>query len=177
MSKMSLAPVTEYQRKIAGIFAEYCVYTNEEEYANRHQNDSGKLVIDIYNGKLAEYHVFNTLMERRKNPTPPDIMIYEKDKKSFDADITCGLIKVHVKSCREDSPFANSWLFQPNDSLVEHPTDTDYLALCVLGEDPYMYLVKASDMYYNAPAKTNLDKKVIYEDFVKTYLAIQKMKA
>jgi len=172
---MSLPPPTEYQQKIAGIFAEWCVDTNEGEYAKRNQRIRGKLIIDIYNGKLAEYQVFNTLKLKGKNPSPPDIMIYDKREKSFDADITCGLIQVHVKSCQGDSPFGNSWVFQPYDSLVSKPTETDYLALCVLGEEPYMYLVKAADMEYSSPIKGDLDKMVIYENFVDTYIRIREM--
>jgi len=169
---MSLKPVTEYQDKLSKLFADHCVTTNLDEYAKRSQENKGKVISDIYNGKVAEYMVYNTLTGKGKNPTPPDIMIYDANKKSFDADINCGIIDVHVKSCQGDSPFGSSWLFQPYDLLVSKPSENDYLALCVLGEKPYMYLVKASTMQYSNPIKKNLDKKVIYEDFVKTYLAV-----
>lgn len=173
---MSLKPVTEYQDKLSQLFADYCVTTNADEYAKRSQENKDKVISDIYNGKVAEYMVYNTLLVKGKNPTPPDIMIYTAINKSFDADINCGLIKVHVKSCQGDSPFGSSWLFQPYDRLTTHATETDYLALCVLSEEPYMYLVKAADMEYSTPIKHNLDKKVIYEDYVKTYIAMKEMK-
>ena len=173
MSKISLEPVSQYQAMLAYEFAKHCVDSNRDEYARRNQTNISKILTDINEGKLAEYQVFNTLMLKGKNPSPPDIMIYGKNDKSFDADITCGLINVHVKSCSGTSPFGNSWIFQPNDELVTRPTETDYLALCVLGEESYMYLVKAADMEYTSPVKDNLDKGVIYEDFVTTYLTMK----
>lgn len=176
MSKMSLLPATEYQLELATKFADFCVKTNSDEYAKRNQENRDKVISDIYFGKVAEYQVFNTLMVKGKKPSPPDIMIYEAKDKSFDADITCGLINVHVKSCQADSPFGVSWLFQPYDALIDHPSETDYLALCVLSDEPYMYLVKAADMEYSTPVKRNLDKKVIYENFAQTYVAMKEMK-
>jgi hypothetical protein len=168
--RMPLQPISDYQTLLVNIFAEHCISTNKSTYTLRNQGDMSKVLVDIINGKIAEYMVFNTLLLKGKKPTPPDIMIYDKAFKTFDADIKCGDINVHVKSCEAESLFANSWVFQPNDTLVNTKLDTEYLALCVMSDEPYMYLVKASDMDYNRPAKVNLDKRVVYEDYVKTFL-------
>jgi len=176
MSRFTLKPISKYQDELAATFSESCIATNVAEYARRDQSDVNKIAYDIYNGKVAEYMVFNHLLKNGKSATPPDVMIYEKNEKSFDADITSGEIQIHVKSCQADTPFGHSWVFQPQDSLVSNPTENDFLALCVIGEESYMYLVKAMDMDFNTPIKSNLNKKVIYEDFVKTYTHMKKNK-
>lgn len=161
--KINLQLPTEYQDVLCKTFSHYVLKSNTDEYAKRNQDDHSKVRLDIYHGKRAEYMVYNYFLSKNRNVSAPDIMIYDKSKKSYDADLTIDSINIHVKSTLDDSEFPNSWVFQPNDPLVKCPTENDYLALCVLCKEPYMYLIKSEGIEYQKPIKKSLNKSVIYE--------------
>ena len=157
---------SEYDKELCMLFAKSCVYTNKDEYGRRNQDNTNKIVSDIYNGKLAEIMVHELFRKKDQKPFPVDFLIYDRFDKSFDADITTKKHKVHVKSCLGDSPFPNSWLFQPNDGLVTKPQKDEILALVVLNKDKsgYCYIIPAAHAVYGDPVKKSLNKKVIYEE-------------
>ena len=161
--KRLLNQPTEYEEQISLLFAHNCAKTNLSEYAKRNQENVKKVVQDICNGKIAELLVHRYLIEKGKPCTPPDFVIYPPKYKSYEADLISGSIHIHVKSCIHNDKWSNSWCFQPNDSLVTKPTSNEYLALVVLGSDPYFRLVCAKGLTYGRPRKAGLNKAVIYE--------------
>ncbi len=170
LKKVYLSPISDYQDKLCRFFAEASVSTNEDEYAKRNQNDKTKLKLDIYQGKKAEFMIFNYLLKKGKKPSIPDIMIYEKEYKSFDSDMRINDSHLHIKSCLDDNGFPNSWLFQPYDKLTITPDDKEFIALVVLSnENSYFYMAKAESFtgMYKDPLKKTLNKKVIYERDIK----------
>jgi hypothetical protein len=165
--KLKLIAPDTYQEKLADMFSKQVFNTNVEKYAERNQSDVKKIISDIYIGKMAEYAVWNYLQRDGKDATFPDIAIYPAKKKSYDADITAGDIKSHVKCCVAMGVYPISWVFQPNDPVTINPSNKDFLALVSIEEDNSFnaYFIKAADMLqiYEAPKKVGLDKKVIYE--------------
>ena len=157
---------SDYDKELCLLFAQNCVETNSDEYSRRNQHNASKIVSDIYNGKLAEIMVHELFRKKNQKPFPVDFLIYEKYDKSFDADITTKKHKIHVKSCLADSPFPNSWLFQPNDVLVKEPQADEILVLVVLKKNKsgYCYIIPATEAVYGDPVKKSLKKKVIYEE-------------
>ena len=162
--KRQLKQPTQYEKETSLLFAHYCANTNLSEYSKRNQEDVKKIVNDIQSGKIAELLVHRYLIEKGKPCTPPDFVIYPPKHKSFDADLVCEGINIHVKSCIPSAKWSNSWVFQPNDKLVKSPEDSDYIALVVLGNDPYFRLMKADNVRYGVPRKRGLNKAVIYEE-------------
>lgn len=165
MQKRTFKIVTDEEKKQCLEFAQNCVSTNYQEYSRRNQSDEQKIIDDIRIGKICECMVTRYFTLKGKPCSSPDFAIYGKEKKSFDSDIVVfdTDTKIHVKSCRSDSPFPISWVFQPNDPLIIAPEENDYIALCVYGSDSYWYLIPASEANYEAPMKKSLNKKVIYE--------------
>lgn len=165
--KLKLIAPDTYQEKLADMFSKQVFNTNIEKYAERQQSDVKKVISDIYVGKMAEFAVWNYLQRDGKDATMPDIMVYSAKKKSYDADISCGDIKIHVKSCIAMGVYPVSWVFQPNDPVTISPSNKDYLALVSIEDGVIFeaYFVKAADVMkiYEAPKKEGLDKKVIYE--------------
>jgi len=164
MRKYKLVEPTQYEKDVCRLFAKACVDTNKDEYARRNQNDINKIVSDIYNGKLAEIMVYRLFKKKKHNPTAIDFLIYDKDEKSFDADMLTTKHNVHIKSCKNDSPFPNSWVFQPWDKLVVDPSDNDIIVLVVMGKKNYCYIIPSTKAVYESPVKKSLNKKVIYEE-------------
>lgn len=167
LKKLKLIEPDKYQEKLADMFAREVYETNREMYESRNQNNRLKVIADIYVGKMAEFAVWNYLQRDGKDATFPDIVIYPAKKKSYDADITCGDVKIHVKSCISLGIYPVSWVFQPNDPVTISPSNKDFLALVSIEEERLFqaYFVKAIDVIniYEAPKKEGLDKKVIYE--------------
>ena len=171
--KYNLDHLSESDNQICIKFSEESVGTSLDEYSRRNQNDKRKIENDIFWGKTAEYMVYNLLKENVKSITKPDVEIYDKYHKTFDADLILNdNINLHVKSRLNSSNIPNSWVFHPTDELVIKPNSNDYLALCVLSTTPYMYMMKASDVIYKDPALERLigKKKVIYESDVENFI-------
>jgi hypothetical protein len=167
LKKLKLIAPDTYQEKLSDIFSKEVFYTNLDKYKQRNQSDVKKVISDIYIGKMAEFAVWNYLQRDGKDATFPDIMIYLSNKKSYDADITAGDVKIHVKSCVAMGVYPISWVFQPNDPVTINPSNKDFLALVSIEDDNSFnaYFVKAADVLqiYEKPKKEGLDKKVIYE--------------
>ena len=162
--KIELRKPTKYEQSVCKIFAEECAVSNINEYKNRNQSNINKITQDIYYGKIAEVLVHDYLMDRNKNPSPPDFMIYKSSRKSFDADLKVTGKNIHVKSCVDTSSYPNSWLFQPNDPIIKNISDKDILALVVLSNNPYVYFRTISQSKLSKPLKKSLDKVAIYEN-------------
>jgi hypothetical protein len=141
-----------------------------DEYSKRNQSDVTKLEEDISQGKIAEILVFKLLRKMGKNPHGLDFLIYNKQDKTFGADIIVDAGSIHVKSCNGESSLPNSWVFQPKDPLTISPSSTDYLALVVIGQRNYCYLIKALEVVYKPPIKKSLRKKVVYENDINPIL-------
>jgi len=168
LKKVSLIAPSVYQHCLAELFMKEVYSTNKDQYDKRNQTNRSKVESDIYMGKMAEFAVWNFLVDQKKPATFPDIGVYPKELKSFDADINSGDVKIHVKSCMDVSQFPNSWVFQPNDSLCISPSDKEFLALVISYPSKKFeaYFVSASKVIelYRPPRKEGLDKKVIYEE-------------
>ena len=167
MNKIELTPITEYQLKQCELFSKYSVYSSLDEYEKRMQFNKNKIIEDIKNGKIAEFMVYNYLTNAFKNPTTPDLNIYDKYNKSYDADIILSNANIHVKSHKVNIHYPPSWLFQKKDPLVTNKDDKDFLALVVLKEKfpSYMYLLKIQNVEFKKPVKEALreTKVCIYE--------------
>lgn len=166
--KVKLIAPNLYQHQLAELFVKEVYASNQAHYDKRNQSNKSKVESDIYIGKMAEFAVWNLLIDQKKSATFPDIGVYPKELKSFDADISSGEIKIHVKSCMDVSQYPNSWVFQPNDPLCISPSDKEFLALVICYPDSKFeaYFVSASKLTksYKPPRKEGLDKKVIYEE-------------
>lgn len=145
---------------IANQFAKDVINSNYDMYSKRNQEDFIKIYNDIVLGKLCELEVSEEL-----GTSYPDLKVYAKGDKTFDADLTMGEFKIHVKSCRKGSVFGESWVFQEEDRLVTEPSKNDVLALCIIDHKQVeFYTIKAKDAVYRDPIKKSLTKKVIYKE-------------
>ena len=168
MNKFILKQISEYQFKQCELFTKYSVNTSTDEYKRRMQFDVDKIKNDIYYGKIAEFMVYNYLVECDRNPTTPDLNIYLKDEKSYDADIFLDNIKLHVKSHLINQNYPVSWVFQKNDPLILNKNDNEFLALVVSeidNADYYMYLLNIKDAKFGELMKESLrlSKTCLYE--------------
>jgi len=168
LKKVKLIAPNNYQEVLADLFSKEVYSTNKEQYDKRNQTNRSKVESDIYIGKMAEFAVWNFLIEQSKLATFPDIGVYPKELKSFDADITSGDVKIHVKSCMDVGDFPNSWVFQPNDFLCTSPSDKEFIAFVICYpvnkfEAYFISALKVLDMY-RPPRNEWLHKKVIYEE-------------
>lgn len=166
IKKISLEPLSIYQIKQCELFSEYSFSTSIQKYSERNQNDIQKIKNDIFFGKTAEFLVYNYLNKKQKNPTAPDLNIYSATKKSFDADILIENAKIHVKSHKVNNNFPISWVFQQSDPLITHKDPNNYLALVVLDNINYMYILNIMDANFKEPLKESLknNKVCIYEN-------------
>ena len=168
INRVELIPPTLYQESLCNTFADSVYFSNKSTYDKRKQTNELKVKADIYIGKMAEYAVYNFLVERDRTVTQPDIMIYSVKKKSFDADLFVDeKTPIHVKSCMSIRDVENSWVFQPTDKLVCLPSADDIIALVVISDlkEFSAYLIKAIEVMglYKPPRIEGLDKKVLYE--------------
>ena len=141
-------------------FALDVVKSNIECYEKRNQSNIVKLIQDITVGKYCEFIVAEVLQT-----DPPDVEVYGKNKKSFDADLKKGKYNLHVKSCIETMMLQPSWVFQPEDKLTTEPKDNDVIVLCTLTNNIVKFTThKAKSLLslYRPPRKAHLKKKVIY---------------
>lgn len=171
--KIILKPVTDYEDDACEKFMYLSNGQSLDYYKNiRNQDNPDKIKNDIYNGKKAEYMVFNKLnLSDKVCCTPPDTSFYPIGRKSWDPDLYVIVGKkahsVHVKSCLLDRySWGNSWVFTKDDPLFRTDSDNDYLALCVLSNNiNYMYLIKFKDAIFKEPQKEDKkDTKIcIYE--------------
>lgn len=170
LKKVNLIAPSLYQEKLSSLFSREVAYNSEsgKTYLDRTKNNASieKIISDIYLGKMAEFAVFNYLVQQDKTPTYPDIGIYPNKRKSYDADILVGDTKIHVKSCVFNERFDNSWVFRPNDPIVKDPDDKDFVALCILENNQFTGMfAKAIELVgmHKPPRNPNYPMAVIYE--------------
>ena len=115
-------------------FSEQRIEGSKTLYSRRGEKNVEKMKTDILTGAIAEYAVYNYFKSKGLKCSRPDLKIYEKRKKSFDADLTAynfykEKINVHVKSQTTASVkrYKQSWLFQRSDSLVKSPEVNDVM--------------------------------------------------
>lgn len=164
--KIQLNPITEYQEKQCDLFSKYSVFSSLSEYEKRNQFNKDKIINDIYNGKKAEFLVYNFLISKQKKIISPDLNIYEKYNKSYNADLYSENVNIHVKSHMVNNNFPISWVFQKKDPLLLEIKEQNFLALVVMNKDiNYMYLKKITDVNFKEPIKESLRKTklCIYE--------------
>jgi len=157
-----------YQRCVK--FANDSVKTNIDEYSRRNQNNIDKIIDDIIIGKMGEFGAYSMLIEKGFTLNEPDLSIYDKKHKSFDADLKTDKFNIHVKSqnIQQKTAFTTSWLFQSNDKLVTKPDDKDIIVFCQVDgrEVEILFYQKAKLLkgLYRDPKKESLrgNKKAIY---------------
>ena len=168
--KIQLNKITEYQDKQCELFSKYSVLSSLSEYKKRNQVDKDKIINDNYNGKKAEFLVYNFLISKKKELNSPDLNIYEKYNKSYDADLILKDVSIHVKSHNVSGNFPISWVFQKKDPLLSELKDNNFLVLVVMNKEiNYMYLKKISEVDFKQPLKESLrmTKVCVYEaDFL-----------
>jgi hypothetical protein len=150
-------------------FAHDSIQTNLDAYAIRNQKNVHKIFNDIVVGKIGEFAVYQFLKEKHELDEP-DLKIYSKEKKSFDADLKAAGLNIHVKAQAkaQGETYGTSWSFHPTDKLITSPSDSDVIFLCSVDDLSVDILSydKASfylDLY-DEPVKESLKKtkKVIY---------------
>ena len=164
--RYNLDDITEYQHKQCVLFSRFSVYSSLDEYSRSNQKNKEKIVSDIYNGKKAEFMVYNFFLHKSYDLNSPDVNIYHKFMKSYDADLILTNVKLHVKSHKINTNFPVSWLFQKNDPLLTTTDENNFLSLVVIGlDESYMYLKRISEVEFKEPMKESLkDTKVcVYE--------------
>lgn len=170
LKKISLIAPSLYQEKISQLFAKQSAINQQEFYAFKGEGSLSKLEMWAYNGKMAEYAVFNTLLSfpQYKYVIPPDVIIYTRDRKSHDADIKTEEKNIHVKSCMVVGDRLSSWLFSTEDKLVKTPKDNDIVALVsiTLPNKFDAYFVEASKLVgnYKKPFSEKTVAHAIYEE-------------
>jgi hypothetical protein len=168
--RIQLDKITEYQDKQCDLFSKYSYFSSLSEYKKRNQDNKEKIINDIYNGKKAEFLVYNFLVSEQKKISSPDLNIYEKYSKSYDADLHIKDISIHVKSHSVNGSYPISWVFQKQDPLLSVIQEHNFLALVVMNEETnYMYLKKVSEVTFREPLREYLKetKVCIYEsDFI-----------
>lgn len=99
-----------------------------------YQKRGGFKVEDIVSGALAEIAVHKLLKEKGIKVSPPDFEIYEKGRKSYDADLTDGHHHFHVKGQTLESKkrYGASWIMQRKDPIINKPENCHYLVPCTV---------------------------------------------
>ncbi|MDB4498303.1 hypothetical protein N9251_03070 [Gammaproteobacteria bacterium] len=148
-------------------FAEQSAASSMDEYARRNQHSIDKIKLDIFRGKVAEFQVWQHLVDRARDVVPPDVAIYDKYHKTFDADLVCNGQNLHVKSHMRNPQFPVSWVFQKRDKLTYAPSDNDWLCLVTLEADfsGTLYIRHAKEVTFEQPKKESLraSKVCVYE--------------
>ena len=167
MKQIKLEKPDSYTLKRCQLFADYSAGSSADEYARRNQIDLEKIKLDIYRGKVAEYMVYNYLVSRGKSVSMPDLEIYNKHHKSFDADLVSDGVNLHVKSHFVNPRFPVSWVFQKQDKITTEKHSDDYLCLVVMTEDwnNGLYIKQSKLVTFKEPKKESLksSKVCVYE--------------
>jgi hypothetical protein len=168
--KISLIAPSLYQERLCDLFSTESSKDQQEYYAKKGEGNLNKLKAWSYNGKMAEFAVFNTLISYNhyQNVSDPDIMIYGKDRKSHDADIRADGKSIHVKSCMVVEGREPSWLFSTEDRLVHNPSENDIVALVVINSRAQYvaYFIQAKELVgnYKKPVSEKTIAHAIYEN-------------
>lgn len=120
-------------------FADLQVEGSKNLYAYRGESRVDKIISDIVIGKTAEVGVMTYLKNLGYGCSKPDFSIYERQRKSFDADLytDCGL-QIHVKAqgLVSHKRYGASWLLQKSDKITSKPSTKDYMIMVLVdGQD------------------------------------------
>jgi hypothetical protein len=117
-------------------FAEKRMNGSKDEYKARGELRESKIFQDIVTGACGEIAVYRYLKNQGIESTKPDFKIYEKRKKSFDADLISEVGNLHVKSQTLESAnkYGASWLFQKWDPLLKDDHLKDYMVFCIVDD-------------------------------------------
>jgi len=169
LKKLNLIAPSSYQEALCEAFATQSAINQQSYYAKKGEGSISKLSEWAYVGKLAEFAVFNTLIsfDKYKSVSPPDIMIYEKKRKSHAADIISDGKQIHVKSCLVKDNREISWLFSTEDKIVRKPSEEDIVALVVMSLPKTFeaYFIPALELVgkYEKPFNPTTIAHAIYE--------------
>ena len=115
-------------------FADKRVKGSKSLYSYRGEKNLDKIREDIIIGTMGEWAVEAHLKSLGYDCSEPDMKIYNKRRKSFDADLYVDDIEVHVKSqgLKSSKRYGNSWLLQKSDKIVTNPKNNQIFAFtCV----------------------------------------------
>ena len=167
LKKIKLNKPSTYTLKRCEVFGEFSAESSADEYARRNQHSLDKIKLDIYRGKVAEFMVYDYLTSKGNRTNLPDLEIYDRYQKSFDADLTSEGHDIHVKSHVINPSFPVSWVFQKRDKLTKGDSE-DFLCLVVMDDnwDGWFYIEKAKMLEFKPPMKYSLQasKVCIYEE-------------
>ena len=170
MRKIAVRNPDTYTLKRCELFAQFSAQTSQDEYARRNQVNLEKIKKDIYQGKIAEFMVSIYYAKLGKKVSVPDLEIYGKYRKSFDADLVINGTNVHVKSCAANPRWSPSWVFQKNDKITQGETE-DWLCLVVLeeGGGGWFSVYQAKSLKFKPPRLEYLrdSKTCLYWDDLK----------
>ena len=173
LKKINLVAPSIYQEQLCQLFSKQSAVDQQDYYSKKGEGKIDKLELWSYNGKMAEYAVFNTLIQfpEYKTIVPPDIMLYKKDRKSHDADIKADDKNIHVKSCMVVDDRLSSWLFSTEDKLVSQPKENDIIAFVsiTLPKTFQAYFIQATritGMYKEPYAKKTVAHAIYEEDLI-----------
>ncbi|HLD91141.1 MAG TPA: hypothetical protein VI911_09030 [Patescibacteria group bacterium] len=140
-------------------FALDSVESSLDEYSKRNQSNKELIIQQIFEGKVAEFAVYQYYKDRQLDCTLPDISIYTKRKKSFSSDLQVGMYHIHVKSQNLSSQrrYGKSWLFQAKDPLFKKATEYDICVFCTVDEN--VVTIELKDQFVNLTfSEPKLDK-------------------
>ena len=115
-------------------------------YIQRGSPNSKKVYEDILTGAIGEYGAYLYLKNLNINVTEPDLNLYDKKEKSFNADLECDNNMYHVKSQSVISSqrYGNSWLLQKTDPVVCSPKVNEYFIFTEVDGNKVKILKKIS---------------------------------
>ena len=125
--------LTKNQIKQVNKFVKARCGEDTSEYKRR----GGFKEIDIKSGAMAELAVFTFLKRMGFKVGKPDFTIHTTQNKSYDADLTDGWYKWHVKgqTTLSSKRYGHSWLMQRYDPLIKNPVERNYLVPCSVDID------------------------------------------
>lgn len=135
-------------------FAKARIDKSANLYAYRGEARIEKMIEDIIFGTVGEWGAYKYLRKCGVHTSKPDMEIYEKQRKSFSADLVNDSfgINFHIKSQSTESKsrYGSSWLLQRRDKIVSNPSELDYFIFCTV-DLPYVTvegIVRCSDVEY-----------------------------
>lgn len=159
-------------------FADEQLSTSKDMYAYRGEHRLSKMREDIIIGKMGEVAAYKYLKAKGYDVSKPDFTIYERPKKSFDADLvtSCGK-NIHVKSQGFDSMmrYGASWLLQKSDKITKTSSCNDFILMVSLKGmiADILGVVSVSDIIQNdlyedpKVSRYAYTKKALYFDSIK----------
>lgn len=145
-------------------FASSVFLSTKMKYAEREQKSEKLIQKQAFEGKLAEIAVHKIISNKWIDITYPDMKVYYGKDKSYDADLQCMGMNLHVKTQNTlmMKRFGKGWMVQKNDPVVIKPQDNDYFVLTHINLKKYyvniVAFVKCSDVYYIRPTVSALAK-------------------